>query len=350
LGGGESSPTRKLKSNLIQTWDIFYNSGGWDDYSPQVFTHTKKLEKVVAPVINTSHQIRFAKLLKMAAWQLGYKKDVEQYDSDIKIYSQSLQQYAWDKASGYYGYVIHDSAGNATGILKHSSGTNFNMGLDGCSPLIGGICTPEQQRSIVSHLFTKGELWSDHGITAIDQTAPYYNKDGYWNGRVWMAHQWFIWKTMLDLNEPEKAIRIAKTALDVWKRETEDSYNCWENFSIETGNGGGWHQFGALSSPVLNWFSALYKAGTITYGFNVWPIAQKFSANNDAFKGTFKLFPDQNTRTAAMLVCLNDQYNYEARCNGKSIPIQKIFAGLYAVTINLGDKESAIYSLAVKKA
>ncbi|HEY1202954.1 MAG TPA: hypothetical protein VGE79_18345, partial [Niastella sp.] len=62
LGGAESSSTRKLRSNLIQTWDIFYNSGGWDDYCPQVYTHKEKLEKVVAPVINTAHQVRFAKL------------------------------------------------------------------------------------------------------------------------------------------------------------------------------------------------------------------------------------------------------------------------------------------------
>lgn len=345
LGGGESSTTRKLRSNLIQTWDIFYNSGGWDDYCPQVYTHKEKLEKVVAPVINTAHQLRFAKLLKMAAWQLGYKEDIEQYDAAIEIYSRSLQQYAWDKASGYYGYVMHDNEGTPTGILTHSSGTNFNRGLDGCSPLIAGICTPEQQRSIMGHLFTKGELWSDQGITTIDQSAPYYNKDGYWNGRVWMAHQWFIWKTMLDLNEPEKAVQIAKTALDVWKRETEDSYNCWENFSIETGNGGGWHQFGALSSPVLNWFSALYKPGTITYGFNVWPITQQFSANNDAFKGTFKLFPDQNTQSVAMLICLNDKFNYKATSNGKNIPIKKVFDGLYVVTINLGSNWDNVFNL-----
>lgn len=349
LGGGESSPTHKLKSNLLQTWDIFYNSGGWDDYCAQVYTHKEKLEKVVAPVINTAHQIRFAKLLKMAAAQLGYKEDITQYDADVKTYSQSLQQNSWDKTSGYFGYVLHDKEGNATGILKHSSGTNFNRGLDGCSPLIAGICTPEQQQAIVNHLFTKGDLWSDQGITAIDQTAPYYNKDGYWNGRVWLAHQWFIWKTMLDLNEPEKAIRIAKTALDVWKRETDDSYNCWENFSIEAGNGGGWHQFGALSSPIINWFSALYKPGTITYGFNVWPITQQFSAAKDTFKGSFKIFPDENTQSTAILLCLNDQYNYVATCNGKSIPVKKVLEGLYIVTISLGEKEGGTYKLELIK-
>jgi hypothetical protein len=339
LGGAESSPTRQLKSGMVQTWDIFYNSGGWDDYSPQVFTHKEKIEKYIAPVINTSHQIRFAKLLSAAAWQLGYQKDIEKYNEDISNYSKALQRYSWHDTSGYFGYVKHDARGAAIGILKHSSGQNFNMGLDGCSPLIAGICTPAQQQKILSHLFTKGQLWTDQGITAIDQSANYYSKDGYWNGRVWMPHQWFMWKTMFDLNQPEKAIQIAQTALNVWKRETDDTYNCWENFSVESGNGGGWHQFGALSSPVLNWFSALYKPGTVTYGFNMWCTSQKFSAVNDGFKGEFKLFADPYTKGAAMLLCLNEKYNYQARCNGKSIPIKKVLNGLYIINIDAGQKD-----------
>jgi len=349
LGGAESSPTRKLKSNLIKTWDIFYNSGGWDDYSPQVFVHKKKLEESVAPTVNTSHQIRFAKMLKMAAWQLGYQQDILKYDADIDIYTKALQENAWDNKSGYYGYVEHDANGNAIGILHSSDGGNFNKGIDGCSPLIAGICDPNQQVQIMKHLFTMGELWTDHGITAIDQTASYYNKDGYWNGRVWMPHQWFFWKTMLDLNEPEKAVQIAKTALDVWKRETDDSYNCWENFSVESGNGGGWHQFGALSSPVLNWYSALYKPGTLTAGFNVWPIAQKFNLHNNGFKGEFKLFSDRNGKTTTLLLCLDDKSNYEAKCNGKSIILNKVFNGLYFIKVALAESEKDIFRLEVKE-
>lgn len=349
LNGAENSPTRKLQSNLIQTWDIFYNSGGWDDYCPQVFVHKQKLEKFTAPTINTSHQIRFAKLLKMAAWQLGYKQDMDKYDADIGMYSLALQKYAWDSASGYYGYVTHDKEGRPDGILKHALGGNFNRGLDGCSPLLAGVCNPAQQQRIIGHLFSEKELWTSQGITAIDQSAPYYDKDGYWNGRVWMPHQWFVWKTMLDLNEPEKAVKIATTALDVWKRETEDTYNCWENFSVETGNGGGWHQFGALSSPVLNWFSALYKPGTVTHGFNTWPMEQQFSADNGTFKGRFKIFSDSNAKTAALLFCMNDAFTYNATCNGKAIPMQKLLNGLYAIKITMTNSKPDTYDIALSR-
>ena len=36
--------------------------------------------------------------------------------------------------------------GSPPGILRHESGANFNMGLDGASPLFAGICTPEQEQ------------------------------------------------------------------------------------------------------------------------------------------------------------------------------------------------------------
>lgn len=349
LGGAEGSPTRRLGSSLLSTWDIFYNSGGWDDYSPQVFVHQNKLERFVTPTINTSHQIRFAKLLKMAAWQLGFYKDMERYSSDISEYSRALQENGWDNEAGYYGYVEHDMNGKAKGLLKYKDGKNYNMGLDGCSPLIAGICTSAQQKKILDNLFSPGKLWTDHGITAIDQSAPYYNKDGYWNGRVWMPHQWFFWKTMLDLNEPEKAIKIARTALEVWKRETEDTYNCWENFSVESGSGGGWHQFGALSSPILNWYSALFRPGTITHGFNLWPLSQKLSKENDSFYGRFKVFGDES-KSASMLICLNDKNSYQAKCNGKTVALQEVFEGLYIIRIQLKELEKDVFSLEVTKA
>ena len=33
-----------MKSSLLKTWDYFYNSGGWDDYPPQVHVHRQGLK------------------------------------------------------------------------------------------------------------------------------------------------------------------------------------------------------------------------------------------------------------------------------------------------------------------
>ena len=179
------------------------------------------------------------------ASHLGEKKDIRQFDADIKAMADGILKNAWDADSGYFGYVEHDAEGKALRIFTTAEGANYNMGLDGVTPLVAGIADEAQKEAILHHIFTKGELWSDCGISAVDQRAPYYREDGYWNGTVWMPHQMILWKTMLDLGLPEKARLIADTALENWERECEDSYNCYEHFMIKTGRGGGWYNFSA---------------------------------------------------------------------------------------------------------
>ncbi|MGC9467708.1 MAG: MGH1-like glycoside hydrolase domain-containing protein [Anaerolineae bacterium] len=263
-----SSTTRDLKSNLIRTWDYFYNSGGWDDYPPQWHVRRQGLQRVVAPVVSTSHVIRTAKILRMMAEALG--EPTAEYERDITVLSDALHTHAWDEEAGYFGYVIHDEEGQPTGILRHESGANFNMGIDGASPLVAGACTPEQEARLVTALMSDTQMWSPCGLSTVDQSAPYYRDDGYWNGGVWMPHQWFFWKALLDLGRAEEAHRIARTALEVWQREVERSYNCFEHFIVRTGRGAGWHHFGGLSTPVLAWFGAYHRPGRLTVGFDIW--------------------------------------------------------------------------------
>src|SRR5690606_41142059 len=105
----------------------------------------------------------------------------------------------------------------------------------------------------------------------------YYSRSGYWNGSVWMPHQYLVWKAMLDLGRVDLAERIAKTALDMYHRETQASYFTFEHFMTETGRGAGWHHFSGLSTPILSWFNAYYKMGTATTGFDVWIKEQQFT-------------------------------------------------------------------------
>jgi len=273
-----SSTTRKHKDRLVCTWDYWYSSGGWDDYPPQLFIYKQKLVSATAPVVSSAYLIRCAKMLRMVATTLGRKSDLAQYDQDIAELSSALQNYSWDAKSGYYGYVLHDASGSPTGILRHSTGTNFNMGLDGVSPLVAGICTAEQESALLERIFSPKQMWTDTGITSISKTAPYYSTDGYWNGNVWMAHQWFLWKTMLDLGRGDLAVRIAETGLKTWKHSTDRTYHCYEHFRDKDGMGAGWPQFPTLSSPVLPWFTSMYSPGRLTVGFDVWIESCQFDA------------------------------------------------------------------------
>ena len=327
-----SSTTGRLKSGMIVTWDYFYNSGGWDDYPPQAYVHGKGITKYVAPVANTAHCIRTAKILRMAAEALGETEDVRAYDEDIRRFTAALQTHARDEATGLFGYVRHDENGVPAGILRHESGENFDKGLDGAYPLVAGICTGPQERGLLDKLMNEENLWTPIGLSTVDRSAPYYRPDGYWNGAVWFPHQWFFWKTMLDLGQAEVARRIAHTGLEVWRAEVEESYHCFEHFMIQTGRGAGWHQFTGISTPVMSWFGAYYTPGRITAGFDVWVDEKRFTGDNDGLRAALKLYGEAD-KAASLVVTMNPAHRYRALWNGGEIPCEALPGGALELTL-----------------
>ncbi|WP_295117418.1 hypothetical protein [uncultured Chitinophaga sp.] len=334
VGRHGSSSTNTLSSGLLKTWDYFYNSGGWDDYPPQVGVHNKGLQKQVTPVITTAHAIRVAKILRMAARALGKASDIRTYDGDISRLGAALQKYSWDGEAGYYSYVQHDSAGRAAGFFKDPvSGANFNMGLDGAYPLVSGICTPAQQQTLTDKIFSSTHMWSPSGISVVDQSAPYYRTDGYWNGSVWMPHQWFVWKTMLDMDKADLAGKVAVKGLDVYKTETDASYYTFEHFLAASGRGAGWHQFSGLSTPVLAWFAAYYKIGTITPGFEIWINEQSFNEGFTSYNANISFDQATPPHKRAMLAVMDPSFAYKARFNGKPVVVKSMGKGMLEITL-----------------
>ncbi len=277
MGRLGSSNTRRLKSGLLNTFSYFYNTGGWDDYPPQIETHRRALTNRVAPCVTSAHMIVFARIMRHSARILGLD-DGDEYARDIAELGAALQRYAYDPESGYFGYVCHDEQGNPCGILRDADGTNYNMGLDGVEPALAGICSAQQEERLIGYVMDEARLMTGCGISTVDQTAPYYRDDGYWNGAVWMPHQWFMFLEMLAANHPEHAVAIARRALDTWRRETDATYNCYEHFIVGAERGGGWHHFGGLSAPVLVWYDALRRPGTITAPVEAFVMSYSFDA------------------------------------------------------------------------
>ena len=342
-GHYSSSTTDVLSSHLLKTWDYFYNSGGWDDYPPQVGVREQQLQKRVTPVVTTAHVIRVAKILRMAAKALNIRADLKEYDRDISRFTAALQNHAWDEQSGYYSYVMHDSTGHATGFYKDPvSGVNFNMGLDGAYPLISGMCTGHQQEVLLDKIFSPKHMWSPSGITVVDQSAPYYRIDGYWNGAVWMPHQWFVWKAMLDMNRSDLAYQIAAKGLDVYKRETDASYYTFEHFLAASGRGAGWHQFSGLSTPVLSWFAAYYKTGTITPGFETWISRQSFNNDYSSYRADLSFDEATLPHQRALLAGMNPAFEYRAQFNGKPVVIKRMGKGVLQLTLPATNKPGTL--------
>ncbi|SMD08577.1 MGH1-like glycoside hydrolase domain-containing protein [Pedobacter africanus] len=338
-----SSTTRALKSNMLTSWDYFYNSGGWDDYPAQVTVHEQKGTKKVAAAVNNAYSIRIAKMLRMAAIALKKDKDLAAYDADIKQFAVALQQHSWNENSGYFSYVLHDEQGNPTGHFKDPlSGEDHNMGLDGAYPLFAGICTPAQEARLLEKIFSEKHMWTPSGICVVDQSAPYFKPVGYWNGSVWMPHQWFTWKAMLDLGRFDLAQKIAFKGLDVFKKEVDNSYATFEYFSAKTGRGAGWHQFGGLSAPVLSWFSAYFKPGTVTTGFEIWIKDQEFNVRHSAYKANLSFDQATVAHARSLMVCMNPAFDYEVLVNGKAVQANVPYAGLLQISLPASNKDVSL--------
>lgn len=309
------STTAKFKSGMTTTFDYFYNCSGMDDLPPQVETYKRNLQLKTAPCISSSQVIRAAKLLSVIALHTGREEDISEYNSDIRRISNGLQSYAWDNDAGYFSYVVHDDDGNPKEQLKSETGENMNKTMDGIYPLIAGVTTDSQTEKLLAHIKSEDEMMSKVGISAVNMTAGYYAANGYWNGNVWFAHQWFVWKTMLDLGENDFAFKIAEVALESWKREVEYSYYTFEMLSVTTGRGGWFHNFGGLSAPVNLWAAAYYKPGTFNLGFDSFCEKYKFNNDNTMFSATVSHY---NQKNSTMLVVMNDNNNYAVTVNGKA--------------------------------
>ena len=337
------STTDPFESGLLATWDYFYNSGGWDDYPAQY--HVNDIEPALrprtAPVVTTAHVVRVAKILEHAARALGLDADAAGYRADAARLTAALDRHAWDDEAGYFGYVVHDADGCPEGLLRTDDGVNFNRGMDGASPLVGGATTAAQTDRLVGHLATPGELWSPVGLSAVSLSAPYYSREGYWNGAVWMPHQWFFWRALLDVGEADLAWRVAETALDVWEREVEATGNTFEHFVIDTGRGAGWHQFGGLSTPILAWHAAYFEPGRLTVGLDGWVEQVAWAPDDRGVTARLRFTPrtDTSDRPRTVLVRLTAGPAYDVTWDGRPAPARERLPGLLEVTVP-GDAEA----------
>ena len=137
---------------------------------------------------------------------------------------------------------------------------------------------------------------------------------------------------MLDLGQADFAFQIAQTALDLWKAEVDESYHCFEHFLIESGRGAGWHQFSALSSPVLAWFAAYYRPGRLTTGFDTWVHHWAFAPDHSSLSAELEL-GGRSAAAATVLATLQPGRAYRAHWNGQPVPAHTAGSGTWQIAL-----------------
>jgi len=273
-GRARQSTTNRFGNGLLNTFPVFYNAGGWDDLPPQLAMHKAGLADAVTPVAPTAHLVRFARFLKRFALELGLPQDVGQLEGDMRRSLEAIER-TWDEAAGVYSMVYHETFAP----YRHASGENFNHTLDAMMPLLSGGVDGRRAAILIKQLHDPGRFLTAMGFSTVDQSAPYYqaggfwNGDtwmphGYWNGSVWMPHQWLLWKALLDCGDVALAHQIPRQIAELWERECRRTHCSFEYFRISTGQGSGYPHFAGLSAPVLNMIAAISEVGRVTAGFD----------------------------------------------------------------------------------
>ena len=132
------------------------------------------------------------------------------------------------------------------------------------------------------------------------------------------------------MGETDFAFEIANRALDVWKGETDFSYNTYECFGIKTKRGGWFHNFGGLSAPVCTWANAYYRPGSLSCGYDVWTDYRKLKADSAEVKFTY----NGNSDKFSLIVTLDSAKEYRAYLDGSEIPYKKRTAGALEFTFD----------------
>ena len=271
--------------------------------------------------------------MKQVAGILGYDEDIAYYEEVKKRYAARIPC-LWDEEVGYFSYMVHDEQGQPDAFLRYKDGTNYNMGMDGVTPFIADACTQDQAQRILSNI--KEGLMTDIGICVVDKRAPYYSAYGYWNGSVWMPHQWILWKALIDRGEAALSLEIAQKALDIWASEVDASYNCFENFMCHNGRGSGYHHFSGLSCPVSLFYHAYYVPGTVSTGWNA-TVKQKETGDTGLLRSVYVQAEKDCT---GLVICVGKTAAFEI--NGKAVTAVQMTDGAYSLTLHKGENHIII--------
>ena len=149
---------------------------------------------------------------------------------------------------------------------------------------------------------------------------------------------------MLDLGESDFARDIAHLALNIWKREVDNSYYTFEMVNTVTGCGGWFHNFGGLSTPINMWFKAYYCPGTVNVGFDTFLNKVSFNEDNTEAEITFTYYGDKDKFT--LLSVMNETGDYEATLDGKEIDIR---SDKGQIEINLSSEYKATHTITIRR-
>ena len=250
----------------------------------------------------TALGIRFAKIMRLAAYVLGKTDDIPKLSALIEHSEAALNDRLWDEDTGLYRWRT-----DAHGQLPM-------YGIDSCYPLLSNSAPPARARRLVKHATDPDGMWTKYGVTMVPRHSEYFRMDGYWNGAVWIPPQWFMWKAFYNSGQVARARTLANRVMRLWETNHDDSKCCWEKFCLASGKGAANSRFSGLSTPILALARAARKPGRVQFGHDVL-VASRVRRDLASLDATLQA-PFGNTRTGFSAV-LKPDTTYAVEIDGR---------------------------------
>jgi hypothetical protein len=123
---------------------------------------------------------------------------------------------------------------------------------------------------------------------------------------------WLLWKALLDLGETTTARRLADALLDGYRRATKAG-GCPEWLDGDTGAPGGALDVSGDACGLIPLYAAYHLAGTVTTGWNVVVLDQRYDHAADTLHIAFRNLEPQH---GSVLVCALNRPNGVYRLSG----------------------------------
>jgi hypothetical protein len=88
---------------------------------------------------------------------------------------------------------------------------------------------------------------------------------------------------------------------------------------IESGRGGGWNNFSGLSTPIINWYNAYFKPGTLSTGFGTLVSCLQWNNDHTEMNATLEFDKELIGKETALIICAKPGLEYTITINGKKI-------------------------------
>jgi len=103
-----------------------------------------------------------------------------------------------------------------------------------------------------------------------------------------------------------------------------------------------------LSTPVLLWFAAYYKTGTITPGFEIWINEQSFNKDYTSYKADLSFDEATLPHKRALLAGMNPAFDYQAQFNGKPVVLKRLQKGVLQLSLPATNERGTLTISAVE--